>query len=172
MRRLPTLYLSTAPIFGHRDAGAVAGELERTVRTLMRASTQPTYLLSPCRIGDRFGLYARDSYNRSPYRRRLVRHGMSFSDDQFVELTADGAFRSPAFGAFRPAFLILAIDGDGPEDIARTRGAWLLFVLANFRFGRLTVEEMALLARTAATMEGLGATRPEVVAAALSTPPR
>lgn len=165
-RRLPTLYLRTAPVFAARELGPVTERLSMIVATI--ASSTPTYLTHPVEANGKVGLYVRDIYNRSAFRRRLARLGMRFGDDPFARLTERGFFSSSDFGEFRPGFIILdEADPEEPKKIVTTRGALIPFHFAILRFGAIPPSELSTLTRALKNTPAISAGDANVLMAAL-----
>jgi hypothetical protein len=100
------------------------------------------------RIGDAYGIYARDVFNRAAFRIHLARLGMEFSTDPYVNLLSSGRFSCRDWGKFEPAFLIGG--GPYPEDdyaVEDRRGGLTPFMLGVLRIGKLDPAELAHLAR-------------------------
>jgi hypothetical protein len=145
-RRLPSLYHGNAQIFAHRDVEEVRARLSRTVRAVLERHERPSYLVSACRSGERYGLYARDIFNRDAFRMRAIRAGLDLADEPYVQMTDDGAFTCEGWDAFRPEFVVVnrlqARDGGNAN-----RGAFLTFLFGILRVGEMGTVELHHLVR-------------------------
>jgi hypothetical protein len=167
-RRLPTLYLGAAQLFADRDLDEVLKRTEAIVRSTVEAAQRATFLLTPCRVGVRTGLYGRDVFNRSIFRIKLERLGVEFATDPYVTLEEDGTFTSAEWGRVEPSFVILNGAGATPEEVITSEGALLTLNLATFRLGPLAAGELAALTRSVAGVRSVAAIEPAAVAAALT----
>jgi len=161
-RRLPSLYLGTAAIFADRELSSVLHELSKCVAAIVSSSARPTYFIDPCEIGGRRGLYARDLYSRSAYRRRLVRQGVRFGDDRFPRFTERGTFECDDWGDFDPSFVVMDLEPDEPQGGSMSAGL-PAFVLATHRLGRLSSEELSRLIAFCKRVEVVSASDPSTV---------
>ncbi|MDQ3915606.1 MAG: hypothetical protein M3323_09815 [Actinomycetota bacterium] len=152
-RRLPSLYHGNAQIFAHRDAGEVRTRLVRTIRAVLERDLRPSYLVAACKAGDRYGLYARDIFNRDPFRMRALRAGLELADEPYVQMTEDGAFRCEGWDPFLPEFVVVkSLRGpEGQENV--NRGAFLTFLFGILRVGDMGAVELRHLVRTIKTAE-------------------
>ena len=155
--------MSRAPVFADRDPALVVAGAARAARMMVSAMQRPTYVLAPCEIDGIRGLYGKDVFNRSAFRRSLRREGVSFSADQCIVLQ-DGVVSSEEWGEFDPRFAILP---DLPEeeeaDRTRPRGGWLVFELSTFRIGGVTKTELRDLISLAARLRAVGSVDAAVV---------
>ncbi len=161
VRKLPGLFFGKAQMYADRDVTKLQPKLHRLIEASIEAVTGMVFLLHACEIDGRRGLYGRDILNRSAFRQKLTRAGVSFAEEPFVKLEDDGRFSSKDWGAFDAEFAILRGWGDTTEDIARPAGAELLFDLTTFRLGRFAPVEMARLKDASTKIEavaGLDAT--------------
>lgn len=143
-RRLPSLYLGTALLVAHRNVELVVGKLPYWVDIVRRAANEAVYLLHPIQIRDHRGLYARDFFIRSVYRRILVRSGAVFADSPFVTFAGDSRFVSEDWGSFEPEFVLLGdYDEDDPERIVLTSGGRVPFNVVHFRMGPVQPDEFS-----------------------------
>jgi hypothetical protein len=147
IKRLPTVYLGNSPVFADRNLDSIRERVERSVEAMVAAPRKRPYLLQPCRLEERMGLYWRDIYNRSAYRSKLVRLGVTFSEDPYPRFTEEGAFKCEDWGAFIPDFAILAVDSTDPDGVEVIGGGLLVFGAATGRFGHASAEELGQLAR-------------------------
>ena len=166
-RRLPTLYLGSAPLFADRDQSAVLERMRMTIETVIESERRPAYVVHPCELGDRRGLYARDTFSRSPYRRRLARAGMRFAEDPYVKSTADGRFVCDDWGKFSPTFMVLGYDHEDPAELEVTTGAILPITMIDHRIGGITTTHLQSLISGLAGVQGYSAGDAQVVATAL-----
>jgi hypothetical protein len=167
-RRLPTLYFGKAPVFADRSIDKVAARLLRIAEITVHAWERPTYLLQPCALGSRVGLYARELLNRSAYRSKLSRRGLEFSDDPYVNFTDASRFSCKDWGEFDPSFVIVrGFDAD-PDKVLSLSHARLAFRLATFRMGPIDPSELKRLVAMCSRPESAGAKNPEAVLAKLS----
>jgi hypothetical protein len=146
-RSLPILYWGQTAVFADRSPGVVAQRLAEMADALLHADDIARYFLHPCSLEGRIGLYGRDVFNRSGYRRRLERHGVVFASDPLARLTADGTFYCQDWGRFSPEFVILGNDAEDPQEVAETTPALLLWDLVGRRLGRVATWELARLAQ-------------------------
>ena len=166
-RRLPTLYLGSAPLFADRDQSVVLERMRMTVETVIESERRPAYVVQPCELGDRRGLYARDTFSRSPYRRRLARAGMLFTDDPYVKSSEDGSFVCDDWGRFSPTFMVLGYDHEDPAELEVTTGAILPITMIERRIGGITTSHLQSLISGLAGVAGYSAGDARVVATAL-----
>ena len=166
-RRLPTLYLRGAPLFAHRDQSMVVERMRMTIETVIESERRPAYVVQPCEVGGRRGLYARDTFSRSPYRRRLARAGMRFTEDPYVKSTEDGSFVCDDWGKFSPSFMVLGYDHEDPAELEVTTGAILPVTMIERRIGGITTAHLRSLISGLAGVEGYSAGDARVVATAL-----
>jgi hypothetical protein len=157
VRELPSLYFGTARIYAHRDLKVVTDRLITTFHDVMRAPTVPTFQISACRVGDRYGLYLGDFFNRSIARTRLRRAGMEFAEHPFVRLDPDDAFECDDWGSFTPSFLALTGKTDEPTELVRPSRGYLLLSFASLRLGDTSQEEIARLANVIRRLDAVGA---------------
>jgi hypothetical protein len=163
-RRLPTLYLGKAPIFAQRELEGLEGDLERTLEAILASRREPVYWLQACRIDGHTCLYGADAYNRSAYRRKLVRLGMEFSADFYVRLTERGTWSCSDWGELVTPTVILSVKGGDPAAVEQITGAILLGLLSGARLGSLDPPEMRRLVRAGTAMKGAAAGDPGALA--------
>lgn len=162
-RRLPSLYLGGAAIFADRKISRVLQELSKCVDAITSSSARSTYFIDTCEIGARRGLYVRDLYSRSAYRRRLTRQGLRFGDDRFPRFTESGTFECDDWEEFDPSFVIMGMEPDDPQEIGTMSTALMAFALATHRFGRPTSEELSLLIAFCKRVEAVSASDPSTM---------
>ena len=167
-RRLPTLYFGKAPVFVDRSVDVVAEKLVRVAEIATVAWRQPTYLLQPCALGNRVGLYGRDLLNRSSYRSKLRRLGVEFPDDPFVTFSDDGRFKCRDWGSLEPSFVIARGSDEDPDKVLEATDALLAFRLATYRMGPINPSELKRLVGVCNGLESAAARNPEAVVAKLS----
>ena len=155
-RRLPTLYVQSAPVFADRELAPVLESLHRTIDVVRHAQQRPTYALRACRLDGETGLYGADVYNRSALRRRLARTGMDFSDDPYIELGSDGRLRARDWGDIEPRFFILGVGTSDAGEVVEVSGAMALAFMSDSRFGALTAHELRALATIFSSVRGVG----------------
>lgn len=161
VRALPRLYLGPQLVFAHREASRVIAVMAEWVDAIKRSSIESVYTLRACRIGDATGLYGRDMFARSLYKRKLQRLGVEFDDKPFVTFR-DDHFESDAFGLVRPDFVIL--DGESDEGtVMRVGGAMLPFVVVTFRLGAVPAVELSNLVRCLDGVPAMSADEPAVL---------
>lgn len=157
-RGIPTLYFDAMPLFGDREMSEVCRFLPGFHRGVLRAPSVPTYLAHACAFEGQLGLYIRDTYNRSAYRRRLERAGMTFQPIPLVTLDLEGRFAT-GDAVISPSFLVLgAAEEETPYALT---GALLSFYMAGLRLGPLPGPELRKLTKALEGVVGLGANRPE-----------
>jgi hypothetical protein len=168
LRRLPGVYLSRAQIYADRDPAALGGRLATLVDAIVNAPSTPTYLITACRAGDRYGLYLRDVFTRSLYRTKLRRRGLELAADPIVRQTADTVFECDAWGSFEPSFAITGdFDDSDPGALARTAPGLLAFTLATYHLGPMKPDDLALLTRAAKHLTPVGALDVRAIATAI-----
>jgi hypothetical protein len=169
-RKLPALYMGNAAVFADRSIDAVCARANKLVEAMVRSHERPTYCFHPIHFDDRFGLYGRDLFNRSVYRRRLERLGVTFSADPYPRLTERGAFECDDWGEISPEVVMLAADdADHPERIVQTGGALLPFSFLTMRFGPVHPSEIRLVTSVSKRMTAVSAQDPAAIMAFLRT---
>jgi hypothetical protein len=152
-RQLPSLYHGNAHIFAHRDVDEVRARLVRTVQAVLEADARPSYLVTACRLGDRFGLYARDIFNRDAFRLRAARAGLVLAEEPYVAMTEDGSFTCEGWEPFRPDFIVVKSLRSAGGDANLNRGAFLTFMFGILRVGDMGAVELHHLVKTIKTAE-------------------
>ena len=133
---------------------------------LQRSLDESTYTLHAIRLGPVYGLYGRDFFNRSSFRRSLSREGVDFAPVPFSTL-ADTGFWCEPWGTFDPRFVIMPNpDPRQPGPIATSR-AELAFALATFRLGGPGLQELQTLIDIAGEMKGLSGEDPSALIRAM-----
>jgi hypothetical protein len=171
IRKLPIVYLNRTPVFGNRNADSVIVVMQRLVKALIDSAEVPHYLLTACRIGNRFGLFGADFYNRSKIRRDLTRKGVEFAGEQFTRFSTDGWFEASEWGRFEPSFIVLRTWADHTEDpteVIETKGAELSFQVATYRLALMEPPELSALTSVLKGSPGVSAGDTDVLFAALS----
>ena len=156
-RKLPALYFGNAIIFTDRSVGAVCEWLVRLVEVVLKAAERSTYCLHPISFDGRLGLYGRDLHNRSSYRRRLERLGVTFSSDPYPRLTDRGTFECDDWGEFQPEVAVFTDDDEEPAAVVETTGALLPFSFASLRLGVIGIGELQLLTRVTRSVRAASA---------------
>ena len=156
LRRLPTLYVRSAPVFAERELSPVLESLRQIIEVVRSARERPTYALRACRLDGEPGLYGADVYNRSAFRARLARLGMDFSEDPYVELGPNHRLQVEDWGDFEPRFFIIGVGTSAGETVVEMSGAMALVLMSNSRFGELTPPELRDLAGIFSSIRGVG----------------
>jgi hypothetical protein len=127
----------------------VKSRLVRTITAVLEADVQPAYLVTACRAGDRYGLYARDVFNRDPFRLGAIRAGLELADEPYVLMTDEGAFDCEGWPRFFPEFVVVkhVRKADDPAGNLN-RGAFLAFLFGILRVGDVGAVELHHLAKT------------------------
>lgn len=167
VKKLPSFYVNTSQMYAHRDVAVVRAKLDRAIEAFT-ITGRGAYMLTPCEIGGRKGLYGTDFFNRSAYRLKLKRLGMRFSDDPFVTFRDDSAFEASDFAPFEPTFITLPRRSDAPPGVVPTKGAMLVYQLTFYRIADIPPEELSRLVAIARTLDAMSATEPEDLVEALS----
>ncbi len=169
-RALPSLYHGTAQIFVDRDENRVRDQLAKTINVVLASDTVPSYLITACRVADRYGLYTKDICNRSAFRRHAARTGLVMADDPYVQMTPDGKFRCEGWDPFDPEFVIvnrlsnLGLTARGlpsPSDENHNRSGFLTFLFGILRVGALEAAELRHLTRMIRSVQVVTEDEPE-----------
>jgi hypothetical protein len=166
-RRLPGFFLGPVQLHAARHLIDVVRKLERYVRRFLDSGETPLYLLSACEVDGHRGLYGRDFFTRSKFRRSLSSLGMRFADDPFVSPARDQGFSCEGWASFRPEFVIhryFPLDG---ASVARVEGAALIYWITTHRFGRITSDELRDLVTVSSQARGVNAPEPTALMRAL-----
>lgn len=134
------------------------------------AVERPTYLLQACRIEGRDGLYVRDLFNRSAYRRKLGRLGMDFAERPFVCLDSRGKWVSDDWPSFEPSYFVFASGSDDPTEVVTSTSGLLLFQVAAYRLRAIPPSELTRLADACKPLEVIAAGDPQVLVSRLTRP--
>jgi hypothetical protein len=170
-RRLPSLYVYDYQVFADRREEPVLGRLRLSLDTALASRGESIFAMHACRFEGMIGIYARDLFNRSSYRRKLTRLGVSFADDPYVRFTGDGTFISRDLGEFRPEFVVLSSSAEDPKELVKAKGAWLAFNIAGLRLGQIDGAELAQLTEALSGVEAIGSGDAKVLAGALKSSP-
>lgn len=138
------MYHGNAQLYADRDVDRVRSRLVRTIDAVLHAEERPAYLAAACRVDGRTGLFARDVYNRAPFRMRAIRAGLELSDDTYIRMTPDGEFEAEGWAPFRPEFIV-AKNLPGPrgrEHENVNKGALLAFLFGVLRVGDMGMKEL------------------------------
>ncbi len=157
VRQLPGIFFGPEQVFAHRDLDEVAERVAVWADAAARSAKESIYTLTACRLGDVFGLYGVDAFNRSRYRRDLRRFGVAFPADPLVRFVGEGAFACEDWGVFSPRFVALGGADDSRDQVFRTKGAELAFVLASYRMGALQPDELRELVQAASHLDAVSA---------------
>ena len=161
VRNLPTLYFGHQPVFADRSLEAVRKVLREYVGFTLASRERAFYELHMCRFQGRIGLYGRDGFNRSSYRRALERLGFEFIGGPFVEFLEGGQFKAADETTARPSFALLGGSADD-GGVSVPTPALLPFTLASYRLGPIPQAELGALVRAAAEMAAFGADEPRL----------
>ena len=157
VRELPAFYFGTARVYADRDLPKVTDQLVHAFNVVVRAPQVSTFQINACRVGDRYGLYLGNFYNRSTSRLRLKRAGMEFAESPFVRLNDDDSFECDDWGSFPLSFLALTGDSGEPTKLVRPPRGYLLLSFASLRLGPMPQEEFPRLANVIRNAEAVGA---------------
>jgi hypothetical protein len=167
-RALPTLYHGRTQVFADRSVDAIGPRVERALEAIAAQDEDATYMANAVRIGDRFGLYTRDTFNRSSFRIHMKRLGVAFAEDPYVVLEPGGTFTCRDWGRFTPEFMVAGGPYEGDEeDVTDRRGGLAPFMFGVLRIGQIAAPELALLARFVRTSPVLSSRSPQAVVATL-----
>lgn len=168
VKKLPSLYVNTTQVFAARELGSVQAKLGRAVGAFTSSQRVPTYMLTACEIGGRRGLYGTDFFNRSIYRQKLKRLGMTFSDDLYVMMDGDGRFYAQDRDPFVPEFVTLQKTSPPQPGVSRVTGGFLVYLLSYYRIADIDAAELAQIAALARSIDALRASEPADLGAALT----
>lgn len=166
MRRFPAVYLGPSAVYADRDVDAVVERSGSLIDALGRSYSTQLFLVGAVRIEERYGLFVRDFYNRSVYRRKLVRAGAEFAEEPFVELT-DSRFSVADWGSFSPSFVIADTVEEQPTGVEALPRGLVLTQVGALRMGRMTPADLGALAGALGGADGFAGARPEEVVSAI-----
>ncbi len=161
VRRLPSLYFGRAQVFAHRDVSGVMERLSGFASAIEELPAKETYLVQACEIHGRRGIYARDLFNRTPFRRKLARHGLRFAEAPVVT-TGPSGFECDDWGPFDPAFALVYTPDEGA--VVPVSAARLAATLATFHLGGLEASEFSRLVSACRKLDAFGGDDPAAVA--------
>ncbi len=143
-RALPMLYHGPAQIHADRHLEGLGQRLNRALEAIAAVQDdESVYMINACRIGDRYGLYARDIFNRASFRVHMSRLGVEFADDPYVRLLPSGRFDCRDWGEFDPEFMVAGGPyPQDPEEVENRRGGLAPFMFGVLRLGRITAPEL------------------------------
>ena len=168
VKKLPSLYVNSTQVYAARDVSLVQTKLARAVDAFMSSATISTYMLTACEIGGRRGLYGTDFFNRSIYRQKLKRLGMTFSDDLYVMMNEDGTFYAQDRDPFVPEFVTLQKTSPPQPGVTRVTGGFLVYLLSYYRIADISADELARIVALAKEVDAMRASEPADLAAALT----
>lgn len=89
-------------------------------------------------------MFARDVYNRAPFRMKAQRAGLELSDDTYIRMTDGGEFEAEGWAPFRPEFIVVKnLPGPrGREHENVNKGALLTFLFGILRVGDMGMTEL------------------------------
>jgi hypothetical protein len=161
IRRLPSFYFRYAQLYAARTVEEVIRRLKEMTPSFVTAEERPLYLVTACELDGCRGLYGRDFFNRSLFRRKLAAAGMTFAEDPIVYLGPDGTFYCRDRRSFRPEFVIQDATAVGGPPILQMRGALLLYWMSGRRLGKLTRDDLRNLAGAFSGITALNAPKVE-----------
>ena len=152
IKRLPVFYLSMDPFFAHRELETLRTTIKDTISLAIQTPDSATYVAQACSIAAKRGIYARELYNRSFFRRKLARLGFEFSADPLLRFNEEGSFESSDTPPFIPDFIILGgKDESDPMKVMALTNGLAIWTLASFRFGRIGSVELGRLVKACET---------------------
>jgi hypothetical protein len=163
------LHHGRARIYADRDIHALGARIQRALEVIDAQDTQAAYMANAIRIGDRYGLYTRDAFNRESFRVHLKRLGVKFAGDPYSVLNPDGTWACRDWGQFSPDFMV--VGGPYPRDMEAVedrQGGLVPFMFGVLRVGRITAPELALLGRFVRTAPLLASYSPAAIVETLS----
>ena len=167
-RTLPMLYHGPAQIYADRHLENLGLRLNRALEAIAAVESEAVYMATACRMGDMYGLYMRDLFNRASFRLHMSRLGVEFADDPYVTLLESGRFRCRDWGEFEPSFLVAGGPfPTDPDEVENRRGGLAPFMFGVARLGRITPPELAHLARLVRTAPVLASQSPRAIVEAL-----
>ena len=168
VKKLPSLYVNTIQVYAARDLAAVKTKLGRAVDAFMSSAQTPTYMLTACEIGGRRGFFGTDFFNRSIYRQKLKRLGMTFSDDLYVMMDDAGSFYAQDRDPFVPEFVTLPKTSPPQPGVARITGGYLVYQLTYYRIADIGPAELSRVVALSKAIEALRANEPADLVDALT----
>lgn len=168
VKKLPSLYTNTIQVYAARDLSLVRAKARRAADAFTASAQVPTYMLTACEVGGRRGLYGTDFFNRSIYRQKLKRLGMTLSDDLYVMMDADGRFYAEDRDPFVPEFVTMQKTSPPQPGVRRTSGGFLVYILTYYRIADIPAPELSRIAALARQVDALGASDPADLVAALT----
>lgn len=168
MKKFPSLYVNSTQVFAARDVGSVQAKLRRAIEAFTSSDRTPTYMLTACEIGGRRGLFGTDFFHRSIYRQKLKRLGMTFSEDLYVMMDAEGAFYAQDREPFVPEFVTLQKVSPPQPGVTRVSGGLLVYLLSYYRISDISPSELSRLVALARTIDALRANEPADLVDALT----
>jgi hypothetical protein len=167
-RSLPMLYHGPAQIYADRRLENIGLRLNRALEAIAAAKTDALYMATACRVGNTYGLYMRDLFNRASFRIHMARLGVEFADDPYTRLLPSGSFGCRDWGEFDPEFLVSGgpFPRD-PEEVEIKRGGMAPFMFGVFRLGRITPVELGHLARFVRRARVLASQSPHAIVGAV-----
>ena len=168
VKKFPSLYVNNIQVYAARDLEAVRTKLGRAVEAFTSSARVPTYMMTACEIGGRRGLFGTDFFNRSIYRLKMKRLGMTFSDDLFVMMGEDGSFHARDRDPFVPEFVTLPKTSPPQPGVTRVAGGYLVYQLTYYRIADISAPELSRVVRLAKEIEALRASEPDDLVEALT----
>lgn len=168
VKKLPSLYVNTTQVYAARELSAVQAKARRAVEAFKSSADVSTYMLTACEIGGRRGLFGTDFFNRSIYRLKMKRLGMTFSDDLYVMMNEDGSFYAEDRDPFVPGFVAMQKTSPPQPGVHRVTGGLLVYLLTYYRIADVTAPELARLVALSKSVDALRANEPDDLAAALT----
>ena len=168
VKKLPSLYVNSTQVYAARDLAAVQGKLRRAVDAFTSSATTSTYMLTACEIGGRRGLYGTDFFNRSIYRQKMKRLGMTFSDDLYVMMDENGSFYAQDRDPFVPEFLTLQKLSPPQPGVTPITGGYLVYLFSYYRIADIGPAELSRLVALSKEIDAMRASDPADLAAALT----
>jgi hypothetical protein len=147
-RSLPMLYHGPAQIFADRHMENLGLRLNQALEAIAAVQeNEAIYMINACRIGERYGLYSRDLFNRASFRVHMSRLGVEFAEDPYVRLQPSGRFDCRDWGEFDPEFMVSGGPfPQDPEEVENRRGGLAPLMFGVLRMGRITASELKTLA--------------------------
>lgn len=168
VKKLPSLYVNSIQVYAARDVSAVQAKLRRSVGAFMSSAETPTYMLTACEIAGRRGLFGTDFFNRSIYRQKMKRLGMTFSDDLYVMMDAEGAFYAQDRDPFVPEFVTLQKTSPPQPGVTRVTGGFLVYLLSYYRIADIGPSELSRIVALAREVDAMRANEPVDLTEALT----